>query len=202
MNLKPALYIVGAIIIAGIFFGGRFNLAPEPTPQQPAPATTTDTTPPPTTPIVAAPPIVASSPTTPAPSTTPGEGRHHDAETPAPTPSYDGEEDPNWEIPEQTRHGAISASEAFITGWLTPEPQARIKLLEQVAAQGLLDDLAIANLRTWNATPAGAPTIVELAAFDAMLRQKFTDGRSVDLLLAAEPDKNYGWIITDIQPSQ
>lgn len=196
-NLKPALYIVGAIIIAGIFFGGRFNPAPDPT-TPPAPATTVttgDNAPPPPTSTV-------TPTTTEALSTTPDEGTHQDTAQPVPTPSYDGGEDPNWKIPEGARQGAIAVTEAFITGWLTPEPRARRELLEPVAAQGLVDELTVANLRTWNATPASAPTIVEFAPVDAMARQTFTDGRSVDLLLAAEPDTTYGWIITDIQPSR
>ncbi|NHB86140.1 hypothetical protein G7085_20890 [Tessaracoccus sp. HDW20] len=44
------------------------------------------------------------------------------------------------------------------------------------------------------------PDIVELASTNAMLRQEFSDGRTVDILLIAEPGTITGWLVTDIAP--
>ncbi len=195
MNLKPALYIVIAMIIAVIFFGGRFNLTPTPSDSPSAttaPTTTLNTT----TETTPASPL-PSSPTI----STPQEGVHQDDAPPVSTPSHDGGEDPDWEIPGDIRQGSISITQQFITAWLEPDPETRQQLLAPVAAQALIEELAVDNLKTWNTTPASAPLIVEITSTDAMTRQTFTDGRSVDLLLAAEPGTPHGWIITDIQPT-
>lgn len=196
MNLKPAFYIVIAMIIAVIFFGGRFNLTPTPS-DSPSATTADPTTNPNTTAETQPASLPPSSPTTP----TPQEGVHQDDEPPMPTPSHDGGEDPDWEIPANIRQGSISISQQFITAWLEPDPETRQQLLAPVAAQALVEELAVDNLKTWNTTPVSAPLIVEITSTDALTRQTFTDGRSVDLLLAAEPSTPHGWIITDIQPT-
>ena len=74
-------------------------------------------------------------------------------------------------------------------------------MLRPVAVEALVADLAEDDLRIWTTTATQDPQIVELASTNALLRQPFTDGRSVDLLLTAEPRSLHGWMVTDIAPT-
>ena len=117
------------------------------------------------------------------------------------TPSYDGGEDPSWVLPAADQRRAVSAGAQFIDGWLQPDPTLRAQMLRPVAAEALIADLAGEDLRIWTTTATSGPQIVELASTNALLRQPFTDGRSVDLLLTAEPGSLHGWMVTDIAPT-
>ena len=189
MNLKPAFAIVTALIITGILLGDR-PTTPAPT----ADPTTTPSTPPHTD---------TPQPATPSPhEDAVGDGFHAPDESPVATPSYDGGEDPTWTLPAADQQGAVSAAAQFIDGWLQPDPTLRTQMLRPVAAEALVADLAEEDLRIWTTTATpGGPQIVELASTNALLRQPFTDGRSVDLLLTAEPGSLHGWMVTDIAPT-
>ncbi|MBB1517394.1 hypothetical protein H5398_15675 [Tessaracoccus sp. MC1679] len=183
MNIKPALAIVTALIIAGILLGDR-----------------------PTTPTTsAAPPPHTSRPQPATPrqhdAAVEGDGFHAPDQPPVETPSYDGGEDPTWTLPAEDQLRAVSAAGQFIDGWLQPDPTLRTQMLRPVAAEALIADLAGDDLRIWTTTATGGPQIVELASTNALLRQPLTDGRSVDLLLTAEPGSLHGWIVTDIAPA-
>lgn len=188
MNIKPALAIVTALIITGILLGDR--------PTTPAPTanpTTTPSTPPHTD---------TPQPATPSPhEDAVGDGFHVPDESPVATPSYDGGEDPTWTLPVAEQQRAVSAGAQFIDGWLQPNPTLRTQMLRPVAAEALIADLAGEDLRIWTTTATRDPQIVELASTNALLRQPFTDGRSVDLLLTAEPGSLHGWMVTDIAPT-
>lgn len=188
MNLKPALAIVTALIITGILLGDR--------PTTPAPTanpTTTPSTPPHTN---------SPQPATPSPhEDAVGDGFHAPDEPPVATPSYDGGEDPTWTLPAEDQQGAVSAGAQFIDGWLQPNPTLRTQMLRPVAAEALVADLTSDDLRIWTTTAAGTPVIMQLASTNALLRQPFTDGRSVDLLLTAEPGSLHGWMVTNIGPT-
>lgn len=195
-NLKTAAIIVVVMVAAGILFGGRIN---------PTDADNTATpTPPPTNHHTPNEPVTTDKHTPSASTDThnhaPGEG-HHDEEQIVPTPTYDGGEHPDWTVPPQERHRTIETAAAFVEGWLTTDPQQRAQLLAPVAAEALVDELSVEGVRIWNATPAGTPKILELLATDAMVRQAFTDGRAIDLLLAAEPDSPTSWIVTHVAPA-
>ena len=103
-------------------------------------------------------------------------------------------------MPAADRQLAIDTATQFVAAWLQPDPQLRTQALAPVAAQALIDDLAH-PLKTWAATALRSPNIVELASTNAMLRQEFSDGRTVDILLIAEPGTNTGWLVTDIAPT-
>jgi len=186
MNLKPAFAIVTALIITGILLGDR--------PDTPAPAADPTTT-----------PSHTHSPRPTIPSQhedAVGDGFHVPDESPVATPSHDGGEDPTWTLPVADQQRAISAAAQFIDGWLQPKPTLRTQMLRPVAAEALISDLAEDDLRIWTTTATpGGPQIVELASTNALLRQPFTDGRSVDLLLTAEPGSLHGWMVTDIAPT-
>lgn len=191
MNLKTSLIIVLIMIAAGILFGGR--IAPNNEPP-------TETSPTPTATAAALP----ASTHTATPHThpqAPPEGHHEPEETPVPTPSYDGGEDPHWTPPDTERHHTIDTATLFVDGWLNPDPAQRTQLLKPVAAQALIDELAAPDIKTWNTTPTGTPQILELVSTNAMVRQRFTDGRAIDLLLAADPGTTTGWIVTDLAPT-
>lgn len=188
MNLKPAFAIVTALIITGILLSDRPN-----TPAPAANPTTTPTTPPHTH---------SPRPTIPSQQDdAAGDGFHAPAESPVATPSYDGGEDPTWTLPAADQQRAITAAAQFIDGWLQPNPTLRTQMLRPVAAEALIADLAEDDLRIWTTTATQDPQIVELASTNALLRQPFTDGRSVDLLLTAEPGSLHGWMVTDIAPT-
>ena len=187
MNLKPAFAIVTALIITGILLGDR--------PNPPAPTndpTTTPSTPPHTSRLQATPSQHND---------TVGDGFHVPDESPVATPSFDGGEDPTWALPAADQQGAVSAAAQFIDGWLQPDPTLRTQMLRPVAAEALVADLAGEDLRIWTTTATQDPQIVELASTTVLLRQPFTDGRSVDLLLTAEPGSLHGWMVTDIAPT-
>ena len=190
MNLKTAFVIVLIMIAAGILFGGRIAPNNEPTETSPTPIATTVALPASTTPH---PPYAHPQ--------APPEGHHEPEETPVPTPSYDGGEDPRWTLPDIERHHTIDTATLFVDGWLNPDPAQRTQLLEPVAAQALIDELAAPDIKTWNTTPTGTPQILELVSTNAMVRQRFTDGRAIDLLLAADPGATTGWIVTDLAPT-
>lgn len=189
MNIKPAFAIVTAMIITGILLGDRPN-----TPAPTADLTTTPSTPPHTH---------SPRPTIPSQQDdAAGDGFRVPDESPVATPSHDGGEDPTWTLPVADQQRAISAAAQFIGGWLQPDPTLRTQMLRPVAAEALVADLAEEELRIWTTTTApGGPQIVELASTNALLRQPFTDGRSVDLLLTAEPGSLHGWMVTDIAPT-
>ena len=188
MNLKPAFAIVTALIITGILLGDR--------PTTPAPAadpTTTPSTPPHTN---------SPQPTIPSQQdAAAGDGFHAPDEPPVATPSYDGGEDPTWTLPAEDQQRDVTAAAQFIDGWLQPNPTLRTQMLRPVAAEALIADLAGEDLRIWTTTATQDPQIVELASTNALLRQPFIDGRSVDLLLTAEPGSLHGWMVTDIAPT-
>lgn len=188
MNLKPAFAIVTALIITGILLGDRPD-----TPAPTADLTTTPSTPPHTH---------SPRPTIPSQQDdAAGDGFRVPDESPVATPSYDGGEDPTWTLPVADQQRAISAAAQFIDGWLQPDPTLRTQMLRPVAAEALIADLAGDDLRIWTTTATQDPQIVELASTNALLRQPFTDGRSVDLLLTAEPGSLHGWMVTDIAPT-
>ena len=188
MNLKPALAIVTALIITGILLGDR--------PTTPAP-TANPTTTPSTLPHTKSP-----QPTTPSPhEDAVGDGFHIPDESPVATPSHDGGEDPTWTLPAADQQRAITAAAQFIDGWLQPNATLRTQILRPVAAEALIADLAEEHLRIWTTTATQDPQIVELASTNALLRQPFTDGRSVDMLLTVEPGSLHGWMVTDIAPT-
>ena len=187
MNLKPAFAIVTALIITGILLGDR-PTTPAPT----ADPTTTPSTPPHTS---------RPQQATPRQQDAVGDGVHVADESPVATPSYDGGEDPTWTPPAEDQRRAVSAGAQFIAGWLQPDPTLRTQMLHPVAAEALISDLSVDDLRIWTTTPTQDPQIVELASTTALLRQPFTDGRSIDLLLTAEPGSLHGWMVTDIAPT-
>lgn len=186
--LTTALILVVIITAAGILLGGQ----PSP-PQPPTPAGHA--------PVASAP--SATEPSTPGTPNEPHADGFHEPEEPAVvTPSHDGGEHPDWTVPTQDRRLAVDTATQFIAAWLQPDAQLRTQALTPVAAAALADELANPRLRTWTATPTDAPTIVEMASTNAMLRQQFTDGRAVDILLIAEPGTATGWIVTDIAPTR
>lgn len=189
MNIKPAFAIVTAMIITGILLSDRPD-----TPAPTADPTTTPSTPPHTH---------SPRPTIPSQQDdAAGDGFHVPDESPVATPSYDGGEDPTWTLPVADQQRAISAAAQFIDGWLQPDPTLRTQMLRPVAAEALISDLAGDDLRIWTTTATpGGPQIVELASTNALLRQTFTDGRSVDLLLTVEPGSLHGWVVTAIAPT-
>lgn len=189
MNLKPAFAIVTALIITGILLGDRPN-----TPESAADPTTIPSTPPHTN---------RPQPATPNPhEDAVGDGFHIPDEPAVATPSYDGGEDPTWTLPAADQQRAVGAGAQFIDGWLQPDPTLRAQMLRTVAAEALVADLAGEELRIWTTTATpGGPQIVELASTNALLRQPFIDGRSVDLLLTVEPGSLHGWMVTDIAPT-
>lgn len=195
MNLKPALIGVITIIILGVLFGGRINrdeVAPSPQPPTHTPRGS------------------VANYTTPAPNPHPKvtvedqslpEGIHNDEEPTSETPDQHGHDIHGPISDPQLSQAAIDTSRKFITGWLNPDPAQRLEQVTPVGGQGLVEQLATANLRTWNTQPHGSPEVLELLATTCMVRQRFTDGRAADLLLLAEPGAPHGWIVSDIQPA-
>lgn len=191
MNLKTAFIIVIIMIAAGILFGGRITPNDEPE----ADSSHTPTT------VTAADQTHTITPSVEHTHKVPAEGHPEPEETPVPTPSYDGGEDPHWIPAEAEQHHALDTVTLFVDGWLNPDPTQRTHLLQPVAAEALITELAAPDIRTWNTAPADAPEILELISTSAMVRQHFTDGRAIDLLLATDPGTTTGWIVTDIAPT-
>ncbi len=186
-NIKTAVIIVTLIIAAGILLGG--NKKPDPTPS-------------PTTPAHAAASAASATESQPGTAAPPREGYGGEPDEPAvATPQYEGGEQLDWTVPAADRQFTIDTATRFVAAWLQPDPQVRAQALAPVAAQALIDDLAHPQLKTWAATAVSPPTIIELASTNAMLRQEFSDGRTVDILLIADPGTATGWLVTDIAPT-
>ena len=188
ISLKPAVIVVAILIFVGIWLGGK-------------PATQTTPNPDPTT-----------SPTGQNPTQPPqeedvddhghGEGAHEEAPHPVVTPDIDGGEQHDWEHDPDTKAAAIATTTEFVEGWLNPDPDQRRAQLGPVAGEDLVDQLDVADLRTWSTTPAAAPELVHITGTAAQTRQQFADGRAIDLLLLLDPAAPNGWIVSDVQPSQ
>lgn len=196
-NLRPALIGVVVIIVLGILFGGRFGRDDDTTPEPSAASSTAtgqsarnDVDPPEEGRWQASPTVEHHHEE---------EGVHGDEE-PIETPDGSGHDDHGPVVDEYLSDTAIATTEAFIEGWLTPDHLARATQLAPVGGESLVEQLAVPKLRVWNTTPQGAPEVVELLETTCMTRQRFMDGRAVDLLLLAEPGAPHGWVVTDIQP--
>lgn len=183
MNLKTALIIVVIMIAIGILYGGSINKPPTTPPTEPTRTL-------PTTPHAS-----RSHPTT-----APVEGATEEL-PPVSTPSYDGGEDPAWELPDEDLTTALTTTTTFITGWLHPDAATRRAQLAPIAAATLVDSLAAPDLRVWDTLPDTPPVVVETSSTAVMTRQLFVDGRSVDVLLVLDPGTTTGWTVTDIAPT-
>lgn len=196
-NLRPALIGVVVIILLGILFGGRFSRDDEPTPPGPSTATS------PASGQRARDDVDEVE--TSQQASSPMEQRHeeegaHGDEEPIETPDESGHDDHGPVVDDQLSQTAIDTTEAFIEGWLIPDHLARATRLAPVGGEALVEQLSASKLRVWTTTPQGAPEVVELLETTCMTRQRFMDGRAVDLLLLAEPGAPHGWVVTDIQP--
>lgn len=187
MNLKTALIIVVIMIAIGILYGGNINKPP---------AT------PPTDSITTLPTTAPTAPTRTSPNTSqPVEGVSDEERHPVSTPSHDGGEDPDWELPADDLAAVLTTTTDFITGWLQPHPDTRRAQLTPIAAATLVDSLTAPDLRVWDTHPDTAPVVVETSTTAVMTRQQFVDGRSVDVLLVLDPGTTTGWTVTDIAPT-
>lgn len=194
MNLKHALIGVVAIVILGIFFGGRFSKE-DPPPNEPTSGPTATAVEP-----IGEPSHQEHDAVHPE-HVEPEEGVHGEDEQVVETPLHEGH-DEHGPIEDPVLEAAAQrTTELFIDGWLNSDAAQRTTQLQPVGAEGLVEQLAKPDVRTWNTQPAGPPAVVELLDTTALVRQAFVDGRSVDLLLLAEPSAPQGWIVSDIQPA-
>ena len=108
-----------------------------------------------TTPVMKS-PGVSDSPRRPS-SASPSiqEGVSGEEPTPVDSPSYEGSDDTSFALSEETRQKTLDATSEFITAWLTKDTQERVRLLEPVTGQALLESLGESTTRVWNTTPPG-----------------------------------------------
>lgn len=188
---KEAVIIVMVLVIVGLLFG---NQRDEDDNQQ-------TTSPSPATPAATEAGSSAATETMPTatPSTPTREGRGEEETEEAPADGA-GKNNHTASPDAQTQADAVEVARRFIAAWLLPEPQQRRRQLEGIATPALQTKLA-KPVRTWNTTPQGEPEVQRFEAMSAMIQQRFTDGRSVDLLLSMDPALPLGWSVQDVQPS-
>lgn len=164
-----------------------------------------DSTPPPAEPVTN-PPVPSSVPSLPVDDDERDhEGHGHEEgiyteETPYPTPSYDGGENPDYTHEAVDQQAAIDVTAQFIAGWLNPDAAERSTQLEPVAAAALIDQLSDPDLRVWQTTVQGEPVLTQQSGTAAATEQAFVDGRRVALLLLYDPTIESRWTVVDIQP--
>lgn len=130
------------------------------------------------------------------------EGVSGEEPTPVNSPSYEGSDDTSFTLSEETRQKASDATSEFISAWLTKDTQERVRLLEPVTGQALLEKLGEPTTKVWDTTPQGKPVIVKgTATGSSITQQKMSDGRSVDILLIYEPFAKHEWLVIEVAPT-
>lgn len=129
------------------------------------------------------------------------EGVSGEEPTPVDSPSYEGSDDTSFTLSEETRQKALDTTSEFITAWLTKDTQERIRLLEPVTGQALLENLGEPTTKVWDTTPQGKPVIVKGTATGMFTQQKMSDGRSLDILLIYEPFAQHEWLVIEVAPT-
>lgn len=186
-TLKAALIIAAVLTVVYLVFGPRTTPTSTPTASH-----ITSTTPHPVPPATAPPPGRTPLPTV-------GEGRTGKP-APSPTVTDSGADDHPVTLPAADAQAATTTAQLFVTGWLTPDPAQRHTQLASVTAPALLEQLTAPHLRIWTTTPAGPTVLHNQTATAATVRQRFTDGRSIDMLLLLDPAAAHGWLVTDVAP--
>lgn len=138
------------------------------------------------------------------------EGHSHDegidgeAEQVEPDHSQDGtdEHTHDYAMPAEDKAAAIDVATRFVDGWLEADAQQRVAALAGVATPALVESLSDPRTRVWKALPAGDPELLHVTATAVSVRQSFTDGRAVDLLLIYDPTTDPVWAVSDVQPSK
>lgn len=138
------------------------------------------------------------------------EGHSHDegidgeAEQVEPDHSQDGtdEHTHDYAMPAEDKTAAIDVATRFVDGWLEADAQQRVAALAGVATPALVESLSDPRTRVWKALPAGDPELLHVTATAVSVRQSFTDGRAVDLLLIYDPTTDPVWAVSDVQPSK
>ncbi len=151
-------------------------------------------------------PQLSASPDSPSEGHTPEgqleEGVDGDGSDIAPTPDHEGTELENYDMPQEDQTAAVETSAEFIAGWLLVDPEQRTAALSGLAAPALVTALSDPRTRVWNVAPQGEPVLLHTTSTAASTRQKFTDGRSVDLFLIYDPTTDPVWSVVDVQPTK
>ncbi len=132
------------------------------------------------------------------------EGHDGEAEQVEPDHSQDGtdEHTHDYAMPAEDKAAAIDVATRFVDGWLEADAQQRVAALAGVATPALVESLSDPRTRVWKALPAGDPELLHVTATAVSVRQSFTDGRAVDLLLIYDPTTDPVWAVSDVQPSK
>ena len=138
----------------------------------------------------------AEAPATPAPSTP----------APAPssaTPSVEVEaEDEDAEI-DQVDPQVEVVAEDFVAAWLTVAPAVRARRLDPVTTPGLARPLkATMPGKVWKTEPAGEPEVLRGSAWAAHVRQGFTNGRAIVMVIEYRPEAKHQWLVASIAEAE
>lgn len=123
--------------------------------------------------------------------------------SPSPSPSESTSEgtDASEASAQPTAGPIIDASTRFVTGWLDPNPQTRLVVLNAVATQSLTGKLADVDPAKINKSkPSGSPVVAESSDFAAVVDQSLSDGTAIRLYLVAEPTSQLGWLVDVVAP--
>lgn len=116
------------------------------------------------------------------------------------TPAHAGHEKPDYTHSAVDQQAALDLTVRFITGWLNPDPNARRAALEPIAAGNLVARLSSPDIRIWQTTTQGPPTLTNQNSTTVTTQQAFSDGRAVVMLLLYDPTIETRWTVIDIQP--
>jgi hypothetical protein len=99
--------------------------------------------------------------------------------------------------------GANEAASRFVKAWLDRNPKTRAPALEPVTAPGLAEQLAnVDPARIPRARAVGSPRAVSVSPYSATLRQRLSNGSTIVLELAADPEARYGWLVYLVSPGE
>lgn len=93
-----------------------------------------------------------------------------------------------------------AATDRFLQAWLERTPALRKTELEQTATPELAEMLMMtsqANIP--DAHPVGGPVLVRASDDSVQFLQKLSNGVTVRIYLAADPQARYGWLATAIE---
>lgn len=97
--------------------------------------------------------------------------------------------------------GATQAASRFVGAWLEPAPKPRLAALQQVATPGLTEQLRdVDPAKVVDAKPVGRPRPGSVSDGAATLNQRLSNGSTISIDLALDPDTRYGWLVYAVSP--
>lgn len=118
-------------------------------------------------------------------------------------PSVEAEvEDEDAEVDQVDPQVSVVAEE-FVAAWLTVDPEMRARGLDPVTTPGLAGPLkATMPGKVWRTEPVGGPELLRGSQWAAHVRQGFTNGRAIVMVLEYRPEAKHQWLVASIAEAE